>query len=97
MRGLPPTENLVPQNTSAALNHARKIDRPAAQEISSAFDDLESARLELEIMREMAPGRVMGPAFYEPKCSAVKQYFNSAFAKLQKAQATLLTPSARRM
>lgn len=97
MRGLPPTENLAPQNTSAALNHARKIDKSAAQQVSSAFDDLESARLELEIMREMAPGRIMGPAFYDPKCNAVTQYFNSAFEKLQKAQATLLLPRPRRM
>jgi hypothetical protein len=90
MRGLPPTDNLIPKNISAALNHARRIGQAAAEEVSSAFDDLQSARLELEIRREIAPGKIMGPAFYEPKCAKTVQYLNTAFEKLQKAQATLL-------
>jgi len=97
MRGLPPTDNLAPQNISVALNHARKIDLPAAQHVSSAFDDLQAARLELEIMREIAPGRIMGPSFFDPKCNSVTQYLNNAFEKLQRAQATLLLPRPRRI
>jgi hypothetical protein len=97
MRGLPPTDNLAPQDISAALDHARKIDLSAAQQVSSAFDDLQSARLELKIMREIAPGRIMGPAFYDPKCNTVTQHLNNAFEKLQKAQATLLLPRPRRI
>jgi hypothetical protein len=63
--------------------------------VSSAFDDLQSARNELEIMRELAPGKIMGPAFYEPKCAKTVQFLNTAFEKLQKAQAKLLFPRNR--
>jgi hypothetical protein len=92
MRGLPPTENLEVQNISAALNYARRIDQAAAQLVSSAFDDLRAARNELEIMREIGSGKIMGPAFYQPKCDSVTQYLNSSFEKIQRAQATLLYP-----
>jgi hypothetical protein len=95
MRGLPPTDNLTPQNISAALNHARRIDAIAAEQVSSAFDDLQSARNHLEIMKELGREKVMGSAFYGPKCDTVTQLLSTAFEKLQKAQAILLFPRDR--
>jgi len=40
VRGLPPTDGLVPVNASAAVEHARRISIEGAQHLSAAFDDL---------------------------------------------------------
>lgn len=90
-RGLPATDSLVPANALAAVDHARRIDQQAAQLVSSAFDDLRNARNEIESMRQT--GQVAGqPPRLDLSATSrqAERWLDSAFGKLQKAQATLL-------
>src|SRR5215472_17327574 len=54
--GLPPSGNLVPANALAAVEHARRFSPQAAQELSSAFDDLRSAVSEIERVKLLTNG-----------------------------------------
>jgi hypothetical protein len=90
MSCLPPTDGLVPADTAAALNHARRIHGDSARRLSSAFDELRTARNEIEVMRELGRQGTHGPGFYEAKCGLVVRCLESALDLLQKAQAGLL-------
>lgn len=87
--GLPPTDNLIPANASAAIEHARRIDPQVAQELSSAFDDLRNASHEIERIRLLAkPMERLG--FLEQTPSKAPDYLDSAFKKLQAVKAKVL-------
>jgi hypothetical protein len=87
---LPPTDALAPPNAAAAVHHARRIHADSARRLSSAFDDLQAATSEIEIMRALGRGGTHGPSFYQSKCDLVVQYLEGAFKLLQKAQAGLI-------
>jgi hypothetical protein len=89
-RALPPTDSLVPPNALAAVDHARRIDQQAAQQLSSAFDDLRNARNEIESMKQVGQIIGQGSGFFDSTSHQAEKYLDSAFEKLQKAQATLL-------
>jgi hypothetical protein len=90
MRGLPPTDALIPENAPAALDHARTIHGDSARRLSEAFENMRTARNEIEIMRELGREKIMGPAFYTPKCERIVQSLQIALQLLQKAQQGLL-------
>jgi hypothetical protein len=94
-RALPPTESLVPANALAAVDHARRIDQQAAQLVSSAFDDLRNARNEIDAMKQVEPNLGHGTGFFDSTSRQAEQYLDTAFEKLQKAQATLLVARAK--
>jgi hypothetical protein len=91
-RGLAPTDSLVPANALAAVDHARRIDQQAAQLVSSAFDDLRNARNEVESMKEAAQTTAQAGSFFDFTRASrqAERWLDTAFEKLQKAQATLL-------
>src|SRR5215472_14692699 len=49
--GFPPSDDLIPANALRAVEHARHVSPEAAEELSSAFDDLRKARNEIERAR----------------------------------------------
>ncbi len=88
--GLPPSDNLIPANAVSAVEHARRVSPQAAQQLSSAFDDLQHAKNEIERIRLL--GRAAGTAgqgFLEQSPSKAPEYLDSAFKKLQLVKAVV--------
>ena len=85
--GFPPSDNLVPTNAIAAVEHARRISPQAAQELSSAFDDLRNAVNEIERTRLLSSAAREG--FVEETPSAAPAFLDSAFKKLQQVKAIM--------
>jgi len=88
--GLPPTDNLVPTNASSAVDHARRISVLAAQDLSAAFDALRNTQSEIESMRHVEVGLGTGSGYFKGCVALAKDFLETAFTKIQKAQATLL-------
>jgi hypothetical protein len=91
--GLPPSDNLIPPNASAAVEHARRNAPQVTQELSSAFDDLRNARNEIERIRLLSKPRT-GLGFLEQTQSKAPEYLDSAFKKLQRVKAAIPWPAA---
>jgi hypothetical protein len=94
-QGLPLTDNLVPANATAAVDHARRISALAAQELSAAFDALRNAQSEIESMRHVELGLGTALGHFARGSKLAQEYLETAFAKIQKAQATFLSPRTR--
>ena len=94
-QGLPLTDNLVPANATTAVDHARRISAPAAQELSAAFDALRTAQSEIESMRHVDLGLGTASGYFARGSKLAQECLESAFANIQKAQATLLFPRTR--
>ena len=86
---IPPTDNLVPSNANAAVDHARRISTQGAEKLSSAFDDLRNAQNEIEGMKQgvKLTGQVAG--MYASNCKRAERLFDSAWTKLLEAKALL--------
>ncbi len=87
--GLPPTDDLVPANALTAVEHARRIFPEAAEQLSSAFDDLRNAVNEIERTRFLGAGG-SGRGFFEETPSKPNEYLDSAFKKLQRVMAAVV-------
>jgi hypothetical protein len=77
----PSAAELVPENASIALDHARRVSEECATLLAGAFDDLRSSQGEIEILRRGAALRrteYFDPAPYDPG-----PFLTSAFSKLQ--------------
>ena len=87
-RTLPPTDDLLPANAMAAVEHARRLSSEGAERLSAAFDCLKLARNEIEGVRQwgqlypnmMATFKAVGDG------QKAAKYLTSAFAELQSAQ-----------
>jgi hypothetical protein len=86
--GLPPSDNLVPANALAAVEQARRISSEAAEQLSSAFDDLRNAVNEIERLRHNTP-EARGLGFLETTASHAPQYLDDALRKLQVVKGSL--------
>lgn len=85
---LPPTDDLLPMNAVAAIEHARRISAEGAQFLSEAFDDLRLAKNEIERIKRV--NQTMRTGFYDDKPSNAAAYLETAFSKVQKAQSFFL-------
>jgi len=88
--GFPPSDNLIPANALAAVDHARRISPQAAEDLSSAFDDLRNAVNEIERTRLLCSAASLhghGSSFLEEKPSEAPAFLENAFKKLQKVKA----------
>jgi hypothetical protein len=94
LRGLPPTESLVPANAVSAVGHASRIDSSIGQLVSSAFDDLTNVRNEIEAMKGVDDVVGRGMDFYKHTTYSAERYLSSAFEKLQRARSSLLAGGA---
>jgi hypothetical protein len=83
--GFPPPDDLIPANSAAAVEHARRVSPEAAQAPSSAFDDLRNVVNEIERTR-LLTSAVRGMGHLEPTPSKAPTYLESAFTKLQNAK-----------
>jgi hypothetical protein len=83
--GFPPSDNLVPGNAFAAVEHARSISLQAAEDLSSAFDDLRNAVNEIERTRLRTVER-SGLGDLEETPSNAPAYLDSANTKLQRVK-----------
>jgi hypothetical protein len=86
--GFPPPDNLIPANADAAVEHARRISPEAAQELSSAFDDLRNAVSEIERIR-LISSATRGMGYLETTPSAAPVFLREASVKLQSVKARL--------
>jgi hypothetical protein len=86
--GLPPSDNLIPANALAAVEHARRISPEAAQQLSSAFDDLRNAVNEIERVRHNTP-EARGLGFLETTASNAPHYLDEASKKLEQVNSQL--------
>lgn len=89
MKALPPTDNLVPSNARTVIEHAARLDPEAAQEIDSAFTDMQTARNEIEGAREVqiSAGRRIG--HYSSVREAAADFLDSALDKLSYVELAL--------
>ena len=90
LRGLPPTESLVPANAVSAVGHASRIDSSMAQLVSSAFDDLRNVQNEIDAMKGVDDVVGRGMDFYKHTTYSAERYLSEAFEKLQRARSSLL-------
>jgi len=80
---IPANIDLVPDNSRAAVEHARRISVDGSVELSGAFDNLRSARTEIEILRDAK----QTPAhFYEKHSQEALKYLGLAKPDLDAAQ-----------
>jgi hypothetical protein len=87
--GFPPSDDLIPANATNAVEHARRISHEMASQLSSAFDELKSARSEIERIRLLGNSRGVGSSFLDTRPSKAPEYLDSAFRKFQDVKAAV--------
>jgi hypothetical protein len=77
----PEPTDLVPENSPNVLVHARGVSEKCVTLLTSAFDDLRSAKGQIEILRRGAALR--RTAYFDPSLFDPEPFLTSAFVKLQ--------------
>jgi hypothetical protein len=88
--GLPPTDDLIPQNLHAAVEHARRISPVAAEELLRASDEIKIARNEIESVRTVSAVAGHGQGIYDAAATEVRTRLMNAFTLLTDVQRRLL-------
>lgn len=83
---IPKDVQLLPPNAHGAVEHARRISVQGSEELSSAFDSLRLAQLELQIIRD---GKQVLPEFYQSHATKFVGYLKEASLALSTTQANL--------
>ena len=82
---LPKDVELLPPNAHRAVEQARGISVEGSEELSSAFDSLRLAQLQLQILRD---AKQTSPQFYQSNASQFLGYLREASLALSTAQAS---------
>lgn len=97
LKALPPTDNLIPSNVRAVVDHAARISGEAAKRISSAFTDMQAARDTIESIREIEIGMARSLGVYKEEVESASKFLDSAFGKLVDADLILSLPANGRL
>jgi len=74
---------LLPPDYESAIQHARRISVEASVELAGAFDNLRTAKTEIDILRD---ARQTSPAFYQQHSNAAINALNQAMLDISTAQ-----------
>lgn len=77
---IPPTDDFVPDTASSAVEHSRRISLDVVSQLSSAFDDLKQAKLEIELQRTSEISRRINT-------NRLAGHLNNAFDKFMRVRA----------
>ena len=82
----PSPDDLIPDNAQSAVEHARKVSEHCVALLIESFDDLRSARDQIEILKHGSDPLVQSHGFFNAGKYDPGPFLTSAFARLQQAR-----------
>lgn len=82
----PSPGDLIPGNAQSAMEHARRVSKLCVVLLTDAFNDLRSARDQIETLKQGSVSSAQRQGYFDPAKYDPGPFLTSAFAKLQQAR-----------